>query len=144
VTDCSRYRDHINRYLDGELGYLEVAELQRHLDFCPDCAVELAQTGALRSALAAWGRREVPPPPGFSVAVMAAVALEPAPGTPRPLGRVVADALDRLDRVLGRLPLPGGRTVPVKNVLGAALAAAAVIFQLQRRHERRPREVGPL
>lgn len=144
MTDCSRYRDHLHRYLDGELGYLEVAELQRHLDFCPDCAVELAQTGALRGVLAAWGRHELSPPPGLAAGVMAALAREPAPGAPRPLGRVVGDALDWLDRVLGRLPLPGGRTVPVKNVLGAALAAAAVVLQVQRRHGRRLREVEPL
>ena len=34
--DCSYFRERINLYIDGEMGYLEVAELQAHLSFCPD------------------------------------------------------------------------------------------------------------
>ena len=80
--DCSYFRERINEYIDGELDYLQVAELQAHLSFCPDCAVELAQTGELRGALAGWGRLELAPPPGFAERVMAAVELEPAPARP--------------------------------------------------------------
>lgn len=142
--DCSYFRERINEYIDGEMGYLEVAELQAHLSFCPDCAAELAQTGAVRGALAEWGRVELAAPPGFAERVMAAVELEPVPGSSKPLGRAVSDALDALDETLGRIPLPGGRTLPVKHVIGAGIAAAAVIIQLERRHLRRARELETL
>ena len=38
--DCSYYRERINEYVDGEMDYLQVAELQAHLSFCPDCAAK--------------------------------------------------------------------------------------------------------
>ena len=142
--DCSYFRERINLYIDGEMGYLEVAELQAHLSFCPDCAAELAQVGEVRGALAAWGRLELATPPGFAERVMAAVKLEPAPGSPKPFGRAVNDALQRLDDTLGRIPLPGGRTIPVKNVIGWGLAAVAVAVGLGRRRGRRSRELTPL
>ncbi|MEI6451183.1 MAG: zf-HC2 domain-containing protein [Actinomycetes bacterium] len=142
--DCSYFRERINLYIDGEMGYLEVAELQAHLSFCPDCAAELAQVGEVRGALAAWGRLELATPQGFAERVMAAVELEPAPGSPKPFGRAVNDALQRLDDTLGRIPLPGGRTIPVKNVIGWGLAAVAVAVGLGRRRGRRSRELTPL
>jgi len=142
--DCSYFRERINLYVDGEMGYMEVAELQAHLSFCPDCAAELAQVGAVRGALAAWGRLELATPPGFAERVMAAVELEPAPGSPKPFGRAVDDALQKLDDTLGRIPLPGGRTIPVKNVIGWGLAAVAVAVGLGRRRGRRSRELTPL
>ena len=142
--DCSYFRERINTYVDGEMGYLEVAELQAHLSFCPDCAAELAQVGEVRGALAAWGRLELAPPPGFAERVIAAVELEPAPGSSKPFGQAVDDTLQRLDGALGRVPLPGGRTIPVKNVIGWGLAVAAVAIGLGRRHGRRSRELRPL
>ena len=33
--DCSYFRERINRYIDGELGYLEVAELQASPQLLP-------------------------------------------------------------------------------------------------------------
>jgi len=140
--DCSYFRERINHYVDGELGYLEVAELQDHLSFCADCAAELGQMSEVRTALAAWGRAELAPPPGFAERVAAAAALEPAPDE-RTVGRVVNDMLDALDETLGRVPLPGGRTIPVKNVIGAGIAATAVLIQVER-HIRRTRELKPL
>ena len=140
--DCSYFRECINHYVDGELGYLEVAELQGHLSFCPDCAAELAQLAEVRGALASWGMVELAPPPGFAERVAAAAALEPAPAE-RTVGRVVSDALEALDGALGRVPLPGGRTIPVKNVLGYGIAATAVLMQVER-HLRRTRELRPL
>ena len=140
--DCSYFRERINLYIDGELGYLEVAELQQHLSFCPDCAAELAQVGEVRGALAAWGRLELATPPGFAERVTAAVELEPAPGSSKPLGRVVDEALDYLDVRLGSIPLPGGRHLPVKNLIGWGLATAAVVIGFERRHERRSRELS--
>jgi len=142
--DCSYFRERINQYVDGEMGYLEVAELQAHLSFCPDCAAELAQVGEARGALAAWGRLELATPPGFAERVLAAVELEPEPGSPKPFGQVLDDALEYLDETLGSIPLPGGRTIPVKNVIGWGLATAAVIIGFERRHERRSRELTPL
>ena len=38
--DCSYFCSRLNQFVDGELGYLEVAELQGHLSFCPDCAAD--------------------------------------------------------------------------------------------------------
>ena len=142
--DCSYFRERINLYIDGELGYLEVAELQRHLSFCPDCAVELAQMGEVRGALAAWGRLELATPSGFAERVMAAVELEPAPGAAKPFGQLVDDTLEFLDAKLGSIPLPGGRAIPVKNVIGWGLATAAVIIGLESRRGRRSRELTPL
>ncbi|HEY5388010.1 MAG TPA: zf-HC2 domain-containing protein [Thermoleophilia bacterium] len=141
--DCSYFRQRINNFIDGELGYLEVAELQQHLSFCPDCAAELAQMSEVRGALAAWGRLELTPPPGFAERVTAAVELEQAADTAVPFGRAASDALDKLDETLGRIPLPGGRTIPVRNVIGWGLAAAAVVIGLERRHLRRTRELKP-
>ena len=141
--DCSYYRERINQYVDGEMGYMEVAELQAHLSFCPDCAAELAQVGEVRGALAAWGRLDLAAPPGFAERVMAAVELEPALGSPKPFGQAVSDTLQSLDDALGRIPLPGGRAIPVKNVIGWGLAAAAVVIGLERRHLRHSRELKP-
>ena len=140
--DCSYFRSRLNRYVDGELGYLETAELQGHLSFCADCAAELSQLSVVRGAMAAWGEAELAPPPGFAERVAAAAALEAKPGQAT-VGRLVGDALDALDDALGRIPLPGGRTIPVKNVLGYGIAATAVIFQVER-YLRRTRELKPL
>jgi anti-sigma factor RsiW len=140
--DCSYFRARLNQYVDGELGYLEVAELQSHLSFCPHCAAELGQLSELRGALATWGEAELATPPGFAERVAAAAALEPKPGEAT-VGRVLNDALDALDQTLGRIPLPGGRTIPVKNVLGYGIAATAVLIQVER-YLRRTRELKPL
>ena len=139
--DCGYFCQRINQYIDGELGYVEVAELQRHISFCPGCAAQLAQLSEVRGALAVWGRLELEAPQGFAERVVAAAELERLPGTPRPMAEVVDDVLQKLDDALGRVPLPGGRTVPLKNVIGWGLAAAAVVIQLERRHLRREREL---
>jgi hypothetical protein len=140
--DCSYFRARLNQFVDGELGYLDVAELQGHLSFCADCSAELSQLSELRGALAAWGEVELAPPPGFAERVAVAAALEPRPGETT-IGRVVEDVLDALDDTLGRIPLPGGRTIPVKNVLGYGIAATAVLIQVER-YLRRTRELKPL
>lgn len=141
MMDCSYFRSRINRYVDGELGYLETAELQRHLSFCADCSEELAQTSQVRGVLAAWGRTELVPAPGFADRVVAATMLKRPPAEAT-AGRVVRDALEALDSRLGRLPLPGGRTVPVKNLVGYGIAATAVIIHVER-YLRRARELNP-
>jgi len=131
--DCSGVRALMNRYIDGELGYLETAEFQRHLAFCPDCSLEFRELSALRGTLAAWGDVPLAPPAGFANRVMTAVATEPLPGSPRPLADVVGDVLEWLDQALGRVRLPGGRTMPVKNLLGWAIALVAVVIGFGRR-----------
>jgi hypothetical protein len=132
--DCSGVHALINRSIDGELGYVETAEFQQHLDSCADCSLELRELGDLRGALAAWGGVGLTPPVGFADRVMTGVERGPLPGAPRPLAEIVDEALDRLDRTLGRVPLPGGRTMPVKNVVGWGLAAVAVVIGWERRH----------
>ncbi len=134
--DCGSVRALINRFIDGELGYVETAEFQQHLDFCPDCSEELRELCELRGALAAWSGVRLAPPPGFADRVMAAVQRQPQPGSPRPLGEVVDGALARVDEVLGRVRLPHGRTIPVKNLLGWALAVVALVIGLGRRRGR--------
>jgi hypothetical protein len=89
-------------------------------------------------------RLELATPPGFAERVMAAVELEPAPGSPKPFGQVVDETLEYLDERLGSMPLPGGRTIPVKNVIGWGLAVGAVAIGLGRRRDRRSRELTPL
>ena len=139
--DCSYFSARLNHFVDGELGYLDVAELQGHLSFCAPCSAELSQLSELRGALAAWGEAELASPRGFAERVAAAAALEAKPGEVT-IGRVVEDVLDTLDDALGRIPLPGGRTIPVKNVLGYGIAATAVLIQVER-YLRRARELKP-
>jgi len=57
--DCSYFRARLNQFVDGELGYIDVAELQGHLSFCPHCAAELAQLSEVRGAMATWGEVEL-------------------------------------------------------------------------------------
>ena len=139
--DCSGVRALINRYIDGELGYVETAEFQQHLDFCPDCSLELRELAGLRGVLAAWGGVQLAPSAGFAGRVMTAVERQPLPGTPRPLGEALEDARDGLDRALGEVHLPGGRTLPVKTLIGWGIALAAVVIGLGRRREREEHEV---
>ena len=143
--DCSYFRERINLYIDGELGYLEVAELQQHLSFCPRLrrgarpggrgARRAGRVGPARAGHAARlrGARDG----GGGARAGARLAA-------KPFGRAVNDTLQKLDDTLGRIPLPGGRTIPVKNVIGWGLAAAAVAVGLGRRHGRRSRELKPL
>ena len=131
--DCAELRRLINRYIDGELGYVETADFRRHVAFCQDCSLELRDLTDVRAAMAAWGETELAPLPGFAERVMEAVSREPLPGTPRSANELFDDALDELDRVLGKVPLPGGRSIPVKNLIGWALATAAVVLYGRRR-----------
>jgi hypothetical protein len=131
--DCAELRRLINRYIDGELGYVETADFRRHVAFCPDCSLELRELSDVRGALARWGQTELAPAPGFADRVMDTVAGEPLPGAPPSLGEVFGEALDELDRILGKVPLPGGRSIPVKNVIGWSLAVYAGFVYGRRR-----------
>lgn len=141
--DCSHFRARIDRRCDGELDYLEIAELERHLESCADCAAESAETSAVRSALAAWGSMEFTPPRGFAQRVIAAVEREPAAGAARPFHQAVDGRLQEIDDLLGRVVLPGGRSMRVRNLIGWGLAAAAVLIGIEHRHVRRSRELRP-
>ena len=141
--DCSYFHALIDRHMDGELDYLENAELERHLGSCESCAAELAETSALRGALAAWGSMELVPPPGFAQRVVAAVDRESAATGARPFQRAVDGRLQEIDGLLGRVVLPGGRSMLVRSLIGWSLAAAAVLIGIERRHVRRSRELRP-
>lgn len=141
--DCNYFHALIDRHVDGELGYLESAELERHLDSCEGCAAEVAETSAVRSTLAAWGSIELVPPPGFAQRVVAAVDREPAAAVARPFQRAVDGRLQEIDGLLGRVTLPGGRSMLVRNLIGWGLAAATVLIGIERHHVRRSRELRP-
>ena len=140
--DCSYFRLRMNYHLDAELGCLEVAELQRHLEACPSCAAEFAEVGAVREAMAAWGRCGFAPP-GLAQRVIAGVERELAAATARPLRSALDERYRQIDDLLGRVHLPGGRAIPVRSLLGWGLAAAAVLIGIERRHVRRARELRP-
>jgi anti-sigma factor RsiW len=140
--DCSYLNTLIDCYLDGELGYLEGAQLERHLGSCESCAAEMAETSAVRGALAVWGSIELVPPTGFAQRVIAAVEREPDVAA-RPFQRAVDGRLQEIDGLLGRVALPGGRSMLVRNLIGWGLATAAVLIGIERRHVRRSRELRP-
>ncbi|MEZ5125498.1 MAG: hypothetical protein R2826_04515 [Thermoleophilia bacterium] len=48
-----------------------------------------------------------------------------------------------LDCLLGRIALPNGRSVPVRNVIAWGIAALALVIGIERRHVRRGRELRP-
>lgn len=83
MTDCTRYKDMISSFADGELSEQQAAEVQRHLDGCPACAALLT---AYRSIAEAAGESLVEPPPDFAAGIMArikALSEETARGVPQ-------------------------------------------------------------
>ena len=50
---CNRYRDAIHELVDGTLGPVRKAELQTHLDVCPECVSLVADLQKIRAAAAA-------------------------------------------------------------------------------------------
>ena len=97
LMDCSDVHALINRYIDGELGVCRGRRVPGHLD---SAGLRRRAARARRGARRRWPRGPAAPlpPAGFAERVMAVVAPEPLPGSPRPLASVVEDALDRLDR----------------------------------------------
>ena len=49
---CNRYRDAIHELVDGTLGPVRRAELQTHLDVCPECVALVADLQKIRDAAA--------------------------------------------------------------------------------------------
>lgn len=50
---CQELEHQLHPYLDGELGAAERADVERHLEGCPDCQAKLKDWRALRGALQA-------------------------------------------------------------------------------------------
>lgn len=139
--ECSYCRGLVNRHMDGELGYVEAAELQAHLDVCNACAAELDEVRGLRQALAQWGTLEVSPSPDFVARVVEAAVAQTAAHRSSARERRPDGISAQVDRLLGRVVLPGGHAVPVRKIIGWGIAAAAVVIGLERRHGRRVREL---
>ncbi len=99
---CSRYREWIQELADGTLGSIRRAELERHVDECPDCRAFAADLEAIRDATASL--EPLAPPDG--------VWLQLA-------GRLMQE---------GRVSLPPARpTAPARHVALLAIAAALVL-----------------
>ena len=128
--DCVRFREVIQRYVDGELGDADVALFQKHLSFCPSCAAELDEVSAVRSALAACGVVEAAVPVGFADRVCAAAASLPQPSL---VERALSSATGGM--------LPGRLTRRARRYLYGALVIVAVAVGWGRAHERKQREV---
>ena len=128
--DCVRFREVIQRYVDGELGDADVALFQKHLSFCPACASELDEISAVRNALAACGDVEAAVPVGFADRVCAAAASQPEPSV---LERALSSATGGM--------LPGRLSRRARRYVYGALVIVAVAVGWGRAHERKQREV---
>jgi anti-sigma factor RsiW len=128
--DCVRFREVIQRYVDGELGDADVALFQKHLSFCPACAAELDEISAVRNALAACGDVEAAVPVGFADRVCAAAASLPEPSL---VERALSSATGGM--------LPGRLSRRARRYVYGALVIVAVAVGWGRAHERKTREV---
>ena len=98
---CDKIEDLLTAYADGELGPVERAAVERHLDACPDCAALLA---SLRTTDASLSRfPEVEPP---------------------------ADLRERLYTIPSHRRFWFGLDVLLRPSLQPAFAAAAVVLTL--------------
>jgi len=91
--DCSRTREELTAYLDGELGESRVAEVARHLELCPSCkllARQLEAAGAVLEEIP-----EIEPAGDFTAKALEralATRMEPAVSPLRFLKRLVPAA----------------------------------------------------
>lgn len=138
--DCSFFHDAINRYVDGDVSDAEVARLQAHLSFCPDCAAELRELSDVRTTLSEWGAVELVPPVGFATRVLAAVERPSAErrgaGGAAP-GSIAGSLRDRAAGLRPALPA----SLPARVLTLVALLAAGLAVGLETRHLIRSREV---
>ncbi len=58
--DCRKCQSLLNAYLDGELEGRQFAELERHVERCPDCKAELERMMRMRELLRELSEVEVP------------------------------------------------------------------------------------
>lgn len=59
--DCTRYSESIDDLIDGTVGSIRRAELERHLDSCGDCRALVADLEAIRDAASSLDPIELPP-----------------------------------------------------------------------------------
>ena len=59
--DCTRYSESIHDLIDGTVGPIRRAELERHLDSCRDCRALVADLEAIRDAASSLDPIELPP-----------------------------------------------------------------------------------
>ena len=97
----------------------------------------------VRGAMATWGDGRAGAAAGLRGACRRGRRARAQAGRGHAWGASSTTRSTRSTRALGRLPLPGGRTIPVKNVLGYGIAATAVLIQVER-YLRRTRELKPL
>lgn len=119
MMDCTKVRELLSPYIDGELDHARTRLLEAHTRQCSACARELHQ-------FRAQDRR------------LRAVLTKPVPSSPWMAERVLAEAQRRRRRPLARLRAALGRPV-FRPVLGAAVAAvltAVSVFAVQSRSVR--------
>jgi len=68
MNSCSYYLELLSQSLDQPLSPAEQADLQSHLDQCPDCRLLAQQLTQIHSELSVWEEQEVPE--GFTQRVM--------------------------------------------------------------------------
>jgi anti-sigma factor RsiW len=78
MTRCDLTTNHLTEYAAGELGALERAVVQEHLDECASCRAELARELRLRELMATLPAVDCPD--AVTDAIVAAVDRQPAPG----------------------------------------------------------------
>jgi anti-sigma factor RsiW len=83
--NCSTYRDSIHELVDGTIGPIRRAELERHLDTCAECRALVADLRAIHDAAAALDPLQ--PPDGVWLQIAGRLRQEgrvSAPPEPRP------------------------------------------------------------
>jgi len=85
-TDCSRARNSMAEFVDGDLAFEQAAWLRKHLQGCEECHAALSRFQQIDADLMAWGRRLdcENPPPAFERLELAARMLPPASFKSRP------------------------------------------------------------
>ena len=141
--DCSYFRARLNQFVDGELGYIEVAELQGHLSFCPHCAAELAQLSEVRGAMADVGRGRAGAAAGLRGARRGGCRPRAQAGRGHRGARRGRRArrARRTRSAASRCPAAAPSPSRTSSVYG--IAATAVLIQVER-YLRRTRELKPL
>ncbi len=101
--ECARYREWAQELMDGTLGSIRRAELERHLDECADCRAFAADLQTIRDATASL--EPLAPPDGVWLQVA---------------GRLLQE---------GRVSLPPARpaAAPMRHAALLAIAAALVL-----------------
>ncbi len=85
---CEQHREKITAYLDGDLSGLASAELEGHLDQCPECRALAQKLGlGLEVYLALESARPEPELPAGLADMIAAQAVQEMGASPRPQRR---------------------------------------------------------